>query len=318
MEKISIPERSQGPSSSPEPHISKYSSQYEKLQSIGLSHPQYSANFTHLLYQIGLKLMKENQAKVSPPEPPPNITRSESTVISLSSQKRTKPKDKSKKKINKKKQRSGDLYYEKSYSLRRSSSTFLEPPRNIHTPDWEDYHIIRHSNEVVDMDKYDIVNIHGRIEIYESRIQQCEDSAHPHPALARVAADEAENNDKFTDAEQQKFTRYQIQNVTQKIPLFWPKRSYDTEDNTMSEEQTQAMSQKIQKEMDYIRDPKLNSKKKTNSKSNSSSVAKVPRPKKTTSDRPKKVGRPPKLSTIIDLTSTNYITDDEDLTDFDF
>ncbi|OHT08479.1 hypothetical protein TRFO_22991 [Tritrichomonas foetus] len=406
------------PSSSPDAMKPLHS--YQKLQAIALSNPQYSTTITRLLYQIGLKILKDNQAKLSnnsvnkninnnthgginhsapnattqnnnishninssPIESPPNRIDNESTVIRLVRPKSLIPSNRSidknfseigsekgeyhpafsssefptnfsskssskqnKKSLKKKSNKTNSNLikpsknYEKvksntnssSYKIKRSFSTFLIPPRNIYTPDWVEGPLSANPSQPSDSHKFseiankfhdfDIVAAHSKIEVFEARIQMGEDEAHPHPALARVAADECEDVT-FSDVEIEKSQRYVTQKVIQPVPLFWPPRVYDTEENMMSVEQTKKFAQAIKKEIDSVGEARPHIvKKKTPSKSSQPRHSKN-KPNKRSSmyhdGRPRKVGRPPKVSSLVTLDFNRYDTDNEDecLTDFE-
>jgi hypothetical protein len=63
--------------------------------------------------------------------------------------------------------------------IKRSRSAGINPPRNIHTPDWRD--TTSDSALAVGLGMFDIVAAHRALEIYKSRIQREEE---PRTALA--------------------------------------------------------------------------------------------------------------------------------------
>lgn len=304
-----------------------------KYQHKSLSNQNYSSVYQHLFYQ--LRKQKNPHVEISPPEPPPVVQPSESTIIRLVRPKSTQHidldsilkskkshKTQSKKKNSQNEINSNSINY--SLKLRHPSSSLFEP-RNIFTPDWTKNKLNSpKATNVLLLNSsipFDIVSIHSKIEVYEFRIQMGEDEDHLHPALALIAAAESSDNDSFTAVEKSKGTRYEEQKVIQKVPLFWPSRVYDKEEEKMTEQQSAQFEQTIQKEIDSIGKFRQEKQRKNISKSRSiqfPSMIQSKNIKNYSDEKTKKVGRPPKYSTVVSLYFDRLTTDDDDLTDFDF
>ncbi|OHT12371.1 hypothetical protein TRFO_17857 [Tritrichomonas foetus] len=162
----------------------------------------------------------------------------------------------------------------------------------------------------VDLKEFDQILAHQKMELFESRIQLGLDEEHPHPALAIKALDENPHYIVSKD-ENNKFGHYVEIEVKQMKPKFWEDRCWDSEGNTMNDEQTD----KLRKQMiDSYIIPEIE-------------VAYTPRSQKT----PKKKKKPrrtisaaaakaknEKNSLVFDLYAINVLTDCSDFdTDFE-
>lgn len=298
-----------------------------KYNHISYSNQNFSSMIQKLLYQF--RIQNNPKKEKSPPEPPPDLEPTKSTIIHLVRPKSTQQIDldsilKKKKSQPKKKSTQNNPNSPKinrSYSYVSYNPLIFEPHKNIFTPDWTVNKSETIQNEYENKN-FNIIQAHSRIEVFEYRIQMGEDENHLHPALARIAAESADD-DNFTKIEKDKATRYEEKKIEQKVPLFWPPRVYDNEENKMTEQESSKLEQIIQKEIESVGKPKENQKKKIAKSRSIPLPSLLPSANKKkasiSSDKKRKVGRPPKFSTFTNFYFSNFITDDDDdLTDLDF
>lgn len=293
-----------------------------------IPNPQYKAVLEKILEQIFKA--KENSKVITPPKPEEPPKPVETTIIRLIRPKIDRqvdfshliklPKNLQSPKKKKSQPNSPKLAPQvTTMILRRSTSSFFEPVKNISTPNWVSSKPSKRSSNKhagIDMETYNISAIHGRIEVYECRIQMGEDEKHLHPALARIAAYESANDD-FSQSELEKTQRYNDTKISQKTPLFWPERVYDTEENKMTPGQSEKLMQIIQKVISSVGETKTEKARKNLMRIHSASIP-SPSRKSHSHDQHRKIGRPPKINSIAQIYFANFLTDDEDLTDFDF
>lgn len=197
-------------------------------------------------------------------------------------------------------------------SIKRSITPVAESIKRVLTPTWEDTDTISspeadsivQSRQVPD---FSIEAVHGKMEYHEARIQMGMDDEFKHPAMATRAAERNQEIVLNRD-EAERFNRYKTEGIIQPKPLFWTDRVWDLPDNVMTEEQSKALTDRIENSYEH---PKHEG-------------PSTPKPKASPKNRPKKSASQSNRNrrfyqeSIVSLTTVSFETDDEDdLTDYD-
>jgi hypothetical protein len=100
------------------------------------------------------------------------------------------------------------------------------PVKRIVTPDWIDAAPSRTLIPAPSDGVFDLIAMHQKIELFESRIQSGQDPHYKHPAMAREAA----NSDPIPIRNPEdiaKYERYTELSLPVVVPQFWPSRPWD-------------------------------------------------------------------------------------------
>ena len=123
-----------------------------------------------------------------------------------------------------------------------------ETPENqqpiVKTPDWVQGSVNIQNDEQLNYknssETYDFRAKHRRMEIIEIRILDGRDEQHIHPGYSPEI--EISNPDLHeTQFELEETRHYKQRDVRSRVPLFWPKRVWDTDDYQMDEAETETM-----------------------------------------------------------------------------
>jgi hypothetical protein len=136
------------------------------------------------------------------------------------------------------KTREREFKHNVSHGIRHSYQPYI---REISTPDWAAASPAPAAPPGIA--GFDIREAHGRLEFCEHRIINGRDPQFRHPAQA-IAAAEIEPFDP-TPIEAEKVDRYDICEVTERIPRFWPERQWDRDGTRMTEEETKRLEEAI-------------------------------------------------------------------------
>jgi hypothetical protein len=113
-------------------------------------------------------------------------------------------------------------------NLKKKKKAAKPPPppvKRIITPDWIDA-ALPTAHQPCETPNFDIVSMHRRLELFESRIQSGADTRYQHPAMSREAA-ELDPDPILTEEELIKVDRYEDVNLPPVVPRFWPHRMWD-------------------------------------------------------------------------------------------
>jgi hypothetical protein len=181
-----------------------------------------------------------------------------------------------------------------SRGIRHSYTPFI---RDISTPEWSDSRS-EITAKLAPEEKFNMIHSHEMLETYEYRIQNGMDREHLHPAMALTAF--REGNGLVRSAfESSKTEKYESVEIQYKIPRYWPERAWDSPDRTMSVEHSQKL-------YDFLSNMQM-----------AGVNAKVMSPKIPATPRPKKLVKKMSRANGISLHRTNFMTDEEDDTEWD-
>ncbi|OHT13557.1 hypothetical protein TRFO_03303 [Tritrichomonas foetus] len=176
---------------------------------------------------------------------------------------------------------------------------YLQCNHEILTPDWC---ISNSKNTENQLDTREMTNVetHQKLEIYENRIIYGL-TKYSHPAYS-VQLEQEEEEFIPNETEKLKISNYNSQNVAQKVPIFWEKRSWDTPGDLMSPEENEKLVERIKKDhndLTELENDDLKYKYKYTVKKTSSSQMKRP-----------VVKNPVTRGTVLDISNLFYGTDD--------
>jgi hypothetical protein len=185
---------------------------------------QYNA-LRDFIRRMGLSLQPMKMEPPPPPPPKPKARPASSPVSPLPKRQYQKTKDR-------------EFKHAVSHGVRHSYQPYI---REISTPDWAA--ITPCPSPVSEKCGFDIRQIHGRLEFFEHRIINGHYQQYRHPAQCLVADDGRPFDP--SSAESEKVERYLTGTVTERIPRFWPERSWDRECDRMTDEETKRLEEAI-------------------------------------------------------------------------
>ncbi|OHT13433.1 hypothetical protein TRFO_16419 [Tritrichomonas foetus] len=117
------------------------------------------------------------------------------------------------------------------------------PTNYICTPAFDSLDIIPKSSDISESFDFDIFSTHRRLEICENRIVNGR-STYLHPGYV-IEMEEKELLDNLT-YEEEKLTENYVDHIySQKVPLFWEKRSWDQENDAMDSSESEKLNARI-------------------------------------------------------------------------